>query len=153
MDNNNKTASISAKLVEAKLLHFRKTPLTDSLTDAPDNYEFSTNIEFTVSREEKTISTKLKVLILDNGSKELYAEIESQFSLVIENFEEVVVKETNGQIQFTPFAFILCASTAISTTRGMMILASAGTILSNALLPLIDASKLVPTDGEISLGN
>jgi hypothetical protein len=68
-------------------------------------------------------------------------------SFVIENFEEIVVKNQFNKLEVPENVIDTLNSISISTIRGLMFGAFKGTFLHHAILPIIDP-KLVKITGK-----
>ena len=146
MENNFKQIQVKAKITEAIFLGFNTTSIADNLLDLPpdDSYEFLNELTYEVIKDKRTIATNVKITILNKDNKNILGFINTKISILIDNFDESVIRINEGKTELLPFAFMVAASTAISTTRGMLVMASSNSKISNAILPLIDATKFIP---------
>jgi len=112
-----------------------------------DQYEFNFIINFNINQatHHARVSTLVKLLEkkADNSRIEL-AELKSTHLFLIQNFEEVIYSNSQGQMLIPNPLMEVCNSVAVSSARGMFSIKTENTVLNNAIIPLMDAKSLIP---------
>lgn len=109
-----------------------------------NNHAFNYTVESGVDVESKTVLLTVTIMILTGDFKTPLGHMTVQFGYALENFENaVIVTEEETLLNNDTFRFL--SSISISTLRGIAFTTFQGTILFNAIIPLIDVSNLMPT--------
>jgi len=110
-----------------------------------DKYKFDFRFKFDLDGEKKTATIRIdSVLSSISDTPGILATLNSINEFLIVNFDKVVVKNIHGQLQIPDAALHSFLSVSVSSLRGMYIIKLEDTIYSNAILPLVDTSQLVP---------
>jgi hypothetical protein len=144
-----KEINITLRINELKVLHFETSQRTKELKNPVqlDAYEFRLDIKTEVFEKEKIFSNILDVTLYERqneNSKIELAKLSTLSTFVIMNFDEVFVKE-NDRFKAPTQLFPLTAGIAISSARGMLSLKLLDTIISNAIIPIINPQQFIPT--------
>ncbi len=131
------------RAVELHELSIKKPPVPGfSVT----NFNFEIKIDANVDANQKIILLATNIKVHGDDKITELGSITCACAFSVSNFDEVVkIKSDNTFELDPPFAETL-NSIAISTTRGMMFSELKGTILHNALLPLIDIKTLTKAE-------
>ena len=143
MENKN-NINISYKLVKVKILSYSVLYFEDIILGKRiPNFTFEISGAQIIREETKTIDVMTTVKVfLEPDKKELAGEIKTLNQFEIFNYNEVLKGKNNtANIPKEFLATILGLS--ISNTRGMMIAKSTGTILENAILPILNPFDII----------
>jgi hypothetical protein len=141
-----KTIEVTFGIIDCKCVSFNFTDFAINNTNAipNDKYEFGLNINLNVDEISKKITIRISSFLVNNSSdkKEVIANIESINEFNVVNLNDVIIKSANGNALpnqvLTQFFAI-----AVSNLRGMYAVKLDGSLYSNAVLPIIDVSKLL----------
>lgn len=138
---------ITVRLKSVQLLSFGITEAGRNLTEPliPDDCQFNWDLNFKTDVNTKTIRVILKTAL---GSKkdvpmvELVG-METQMIFEVLNLDEFVDPKTK-KAKLPVFIMPKLGEISISTARGIFLVSVAGTIFSNALVPLVNLASLQP---------
>jgi hypothetical protein len=115
-------------------------PLIADTNNKAFTFDISTEIQ--LNEENKFIIVIIAIKILNEAKDVLFGTITTSNIFYIENYDEVV--STNGATESViPGSLIITLnSISLSTTRGVMWCTFKGTMLHNALLPMLDPKQI-----------
>ena len=132
MDNN---ITIRFKAIEI---------LSKSLTPPPnvgiigDNFNFQINAIISVNEQEKLILVVVDIKISEVGKEDIIlGSIVVGCGFAIENFSDTLNKNEEGKYNIPAQVDTLVKAMAVSTTRGIMFTEFRGTVLHQAILPIV----------------
>ncbi len=141
--------NITFGINEVKLLHFEITQKVKELKGqiVRDLLEFRFDMKSEIIESEKLFVNNLVVTIFEKQSDVLKIELAKQQTLTsfkIINFEEVI-KKVDNELKIPDQLFSLTAGISISTARGMLVMNLKDTLISNAIIPIIDPKTFQPS--------
>lgn len=110
-----------------------------------DKYQF--NFLFTLNIDEQAKTVKIELGARLSGFSEIKDDLANLVSInefLILNFDEIAVKNNDQMPAIPSHTLIPFFSVAISSLRGMYAVKLENTLYSNAILPLVDASQIIP---------
>lgn len=121
--------------------HDPQIPITAKKADLKFDFNFKATFKYNL--DASTIEVKLAVNILYHGKELLpVGSIEVDYVYKVLGLNEL---ESDGNGIIIPDTFLTTlVSLAYSTTRGIILVKGAGTILGGIILPIIDPRKLLP---------
>jgi|GEM_PF-2669449 len=136
---------IKVNLKVAKVLSFSLTDYARELKEAVPGglYEFTTDVRYGIRESEQSITATITIVVRTMSDKKELATIETYFLFYFENYSELAVKENQTITVETPVLMFI-AQASVATTRGMLIAKLDNTIISDAVLPIIDTNNLIP---------
>jgi len=139
-------ATLSIK--EVRFISFQLTDYAKSNKEIipTEKFEFELNLQTGLDEKEKLLSFNLsgKLFAKNENIKYQLAELKSLTTFFILNFDEVAVRNPPQMVGMPNAIMNVCCSIAISTLRGMYAVQLQPTIYSNAIVPVIDPSLLLP---------
>lgn len=135
MEDNKISISFSFKTIEI-LENYIKLPLNHPSDFKVFSFDITSEIQIIPDNSLLAVILSIKIL---NESKDLHlGSLTTSCVFFVENFNEVVKKDSNENIKISDEFLVSLNSISISTTRGIMWSIFKGTFLHNALLPIID---------------
>ncbi|MBI5403446.1 MAG: hypothetical protein HY959_08590 [Ignavibacteriae bacterium] len=136
--------NVTYKIIKVKVLSYSVLYNEDILSGKrkPDfvfDISITNNIKFDLKTTEIIASVKVYT---DSDKSELAGEIKTLNEFEVINFDEVIKKEEN-KINIPTNFLATIIGLSISNTRGMMIAKSTGTILENAILPILNPFDII----------
>lgn len=113
------------------------------------NYQYEFNFTIILNLNQATQHARVNALVklfekkADNSRMEL-AELKSTHLFWIQNFEEIIFTNSQGQMIIPNQLTEVCNSISISSIRGMFSVKTEDTLFKNAVLPLMDPKSLTP---------
>lgn len=118
----------------------------DKPIDSDMAFNFDVKLHHRVDFEENVLSISSEVNITGNDKKTKFGRFVGRCIYHIDDIKKYK-KSDSDQLEL-PMDFVaLLNGISLSTLRGMMFMAYRGTILHNAVLPLIDPRILTPENG------
>jgi hypothetical protein len=142
------SGGITIGIKDIKFLHFETTTRVQELkTPLPEEaFEFQFEMQTSINEDENTFNVLFSITLFEKqGSitKIELANIKTLSIFRVLNFDEVFKKE--GNLIFIPDQLILVAANiAISTSRGMFVMNVKDSIISNAVMPIINPQVFLP---------
>lgn len=123
------------KMISVEILQQRLNSLIEETAIENINYEIS--FDNTIDKEEQLFSFVTNVRVLGQRKKEIGAvSVDCVFQIF--DFDEVIRIRRNGTAEVNDELMELFGRVALSTTRGVMYSAFKGTLLHNAILPVLE---------------
>ena len=108
-----------------------------------DQINFNLSVDFTIQPKEHLVIVTLVVGIYANAKQdELLGSIQTKAHFEILNYDDIT-SGTNGLPKIIAANLI---GIAVSTTRGMLLLMSKGTVFEKAIIPIIDPSVFLASN-------
>ncbi|HWB26670.1 MAG TPA: hypothetical protein VG738_14395 [Chitinophagaceae bacterium] len=110
-----------------------------------DKYKFDFNLTIKVDGLQKHISIEINSTLSANSDsiQGLLAELKSIHTFLVTNFDEIAIKTDQG-MAVPEQALPPLLGMAFSNIRGMFSVKLENTIYENAILPIVDANKMLP---------
>jgi hypothetical protein len=105
------------------------------------NFDFLVDVKVDAPRNSALALTDLS--ISDKGKKNILSSYKTICVFELQDFDKLFIKVADNQYDMDVDLEIILKSTAISTTRGMIISELKGTYLHGAILPLVDMASLI----------
>lgn len=123
--------------------NFSKFAIDNKENIAFDKYRFSFTIRIDVEKEKELVIVKLGTTLakLEND-QEIIATLDSTTVFKVLNLSKFLIENAEGTLIPDPIV-IQFFSIAISNARGMFTIKLADSIYSNAVVPIIDVSKMI----------
>ena len=142
------TTPLKISIREIKLLHYQSTTRVQEIKKQLTNdlYEFQFDLQWGAIEVEKLFNVLLSVTLYEKQSPETKVElanIKVSSSFEIMDFDQVIRKE-NGMTAIPDQLIPVTAGIVVSTTRGMFALSVENSIISNAIIPLINPKVFLP---------
>ncbi len=138
---------LSLSIKECKCTKFSFTEFAKSNKSIipPDQYLFTFNFGLNIREMERLVAIKLDSTLTGNSPevKENIASIETNHHFLVNNFEDVTIKK-NYRIEMYDQVLMPFLSISLSNLRGMFAIKLEDSIYSNAIVPLVDVSQLLP---------
>lgn len=130
-----KAKEINIKLQSVLLSDFHVEKDIDTKDLVPANYNYDFTINFNISKSEAKIETTLTVVICaDKTQSKKIGKIVATGTYLLKELDEIL----NQQKGIPNDILTIFMGSLISTTRGMLLIKSKGTILEGAIIPLIN---------------
>lgn len=130
-------------------IQFRAIELLNSSISAPlikdtnnKAFTFDISTEIQLSEENKFIVVIIGIKILNEGKDILFGTLTTSNIFYIENYDEIVTKNESNETVLPNSLIVTLNSISLSTTRGVMWTTFKGTMLHNALLPMLDPKQI-----------
>lgn len=130
------------KLTAVELLEFSLTFNERLITDLK-LFHYNINIEHRIVEESKLVMVIMHVSVLHEDQESILATVKASCVYEVTNIEEIIKKQGNN-LSILEGASTIVNSITISTVRGIMFSLFRGTILHNAILPVIEPKSLIP---------
>lgn len=149
MENQGKkTIPLKIGINDIKFLHFELTTRVQELKEPlPYNvYEFQFEMQSHIAESEKLMNVQITITLYEKQSAETKIELAKIITLTsfrVVNFDEVITKN-NNIINIPNQLIAVAAGIAISTSRGMFVMNVKDTIISNAIIPIINPQDFLP---------
>ena len=101
-------------------------------------FNFNVSIKHKINPQKKIVLVLVGVNMFHENKENLLGKILVNCVYLIENFDEIVQEKESQKFYFTKEITDLLNSISISTTRGVMASVFRGTVLHNAILPVIN---------------
>ncbi|MFY9311053.1 MAG: hypothetical protein WAQ28_18565 [Bacteroidia bacterium] len=139
-----KNTEVTTKIQSISLNNFKVANITKEQRQFLNNekfaFEFNIRAKSELTTKEFTVYSTIS--IFSNDSKTLYlGEIETTGVFELQNLDEITEKH-HGMPNAVIAMFI---GILLSTTRGMLLIKSQGTLIDGALIPMINTSAFFPT--------
>ena len=108
------------------------------------NFGFTVSLETRANANNKLVFIIVTIEIKSEEQTHSFCKMAASCVYEVENFNEVIEVSTEGKIEIDKQFNDLFNSVSISTVRGVLFSYLKGTFLHNALLPLVDPTKLQP---------
>lgn len=106
-------------------------------------FHYNINIEHRIVEESKLVMVIMHVSVLHEDQESILATVKASCVYEVTNIEEIIKKQGNN-LSILEGASTIVNSITISTVRGIMFSLFRGTILHNAILPVIEPKSLIP---------
>ncbi|MFA6401224.1 MAG: hypothetical protein WCX31_06305 [Salinivirgaceae bacterium] len=106
-----------------------------------EKYGFEISLEHKVNFSSKIVFVVPKITIINDLNKSVLGSIRISCAYQVENFDQFA-DEAKGTINFPKYFELAINTVSISTARGIMFGQFRGTLLQNAILPVIDPNSL-----------
>lgn len=118
--------------------------IASSLFNVESNKAFTFEIktEIQLNQENKFIIVIISVQILNEAKDFQLGSLSTSNIFFVENYESIVTQDGNGKVSIPESLVTTLNSISISTTRGVMWNTFKGTILHNAILPILDPKSI-----------
>lgn len=139
--NAKEQISISASIRKIELVKFEilNKRLKNPLPYGSFYYNFEFGFEL---HDDSTVSIIVETTITDKEKKTKYVYLETKHVVYVANLEEVKVKLKSGEVRMTNRATNSLLSIAVGSTRGIYAVLSSNTAFREAIIPLMDLSKI-----------
>lgn len=137
-----KPLSVTSKIVSISLGDFKVAVIDKSAKSKLDKEKFSFefNISIKLDPKSKQVNLVSTIKIYSDITKKVFlGEIESIGAFLVENYAEIIKENKGGMPNIIISMFV---GVLISTTRGFLILQSKGTIVEDAIIPMINPLEL-----------
>lgn len=129
---------------EIKVIKYSQFDLEKEFeTNKPPLSQFQSNFQFKVLEKEEALACLVIVKILILETKEEFAEIKVENIFGIKPFKDVIKELEPGKYQIPDEIIVNLSSISASTVRGILSEKLKGTIVQNAVYPLIDPSSFL----------
>jgi hypothetical protein len=135
IENKTESATLSLKAIELIKGSIDTPPLPEV---ALVNFSFNINIESKADEVQKLIFVIVSIEIKNEPQTQILGSIAASCVYLIDNFSDVVTKDSQGNLVIPKPLVDTLNSISISTTRGIMFSTFKGTFLHNAILPIIN---------------
>jgi len=137
--NNKRNISFQIKGIE--LLDFT---LKQTHVQLPSKtvFNYHISIQHRINSEKKLVTVIVEIRILHEDKKTILGTMKVGNIFSLENFDDIAIKNENNTILFPDKVVEALNNIAISTTRGVMFACFRGTLLHQAVLPVIDPKGL-----------
>jgi len=143
----------SFRIIEVNLNSFQEFKPEIKIPENYNNYTYEIQVSSKVNKELRLIIISVLVKIfLDNEKKITLASIETSSIFEITNLNEIV-KFEDEKLKIPEFLMATLIGISISTIRGMLLAKTSGSIIQNAIIPVINPSDFLKTNTEFSLEN
>ena len=105
-------------------------------------FQFDINLEHRISVEKSMVIVICSVSILDESKEQLLGKLRSSCIYAVENLSHFINSDSKAVELPEPFTVTL-NSVSLSTTRGLMFSFFRGTVLHNAVLPILDPASFL----------
>ena len=132
-----------------KLIGFELTEMAENMEKQlkPSDYEYKFDISYNPNDEDKTLVVPFRMTISNRHTKDELAHIKTQMSFMLLNYDELIKSKDNGR-EINKGVLAMSAGVTLGTTRGMFFMCANHSILSNAIMPIVDANNFLPKDDE-----
>jgi hypothetical protein len=117
--------------------------------DSPDVFNFQTTLQSLLDHTQQMIVYFVSIEIKNIKSNNLVGKIMAGVGFVIEDFEQVFLKDKKEQYIIPDDLENMLKTISISTMRGIMFSEFRGTQLHKAVLPIIMANSFQPLEGNM----
>lgn len=140
-----------AKIKLSALELIEKTLRRRSEDIPPGNdFNFDVKVDSRVNPDQKLIIVIVDIDVRYFGNDIVLGHIGFGCGFEIENFDDVITKQSNGQYQIPTDVDTLTKTVSLSTVRGVIYSEFRGTYLSNANLPIILINPPMPLESQKS---
>lgn len=124
--------------------------IASSLFNIESNKAFTFEIktEVQLNQENKFIIVIIGVQVFNEAKDFQLGSLSTNNIFFVENYESIVTQDNNGKVSIPESLVTTLNSISISTTRGVMWNTFKGTILHNAILPILDPKSIHNQSGE-----
>ena len=129
--------------IEFKLSDFAKS---NKIKIESGKYGFNFTINLQIVEQTKSIEIDLEARVVSlktEKSNDEIASIKSVHSFQLQNFNDIAIKTDNG-IQIPQQLMTPLLAIALSSLRGMLSVKLEGSIYENAIIPVIDVTRMMP---------
>jgi hypothetical protein len=130
------------KLTAIELLEFSLN-FNEKLLPDLKLFHYNLNLEHRIIEESKLVIVILHVSVVHEDQESILATVKASCIFEIINIEDII-KKHGDNISLPEAASMIVNSITISTVRGIMFSLFRGTLLHNAVLPVIEPKKLTP---------
>lgn len=130
-------------------IQFRAIELLNSSISAPlikdannKAFTFDISTEIQLNEENKFIIVIIGIKILNEAKDILFGTLTTSNIFYIENYDEVVTNNESNETVIPNSLIVTLNSISLPTTRGVMWSTFKGTMLHNALLPILDPKQI-----------
>jgi hypothetical protein len=129
--------------IQFRAIELVASNIAASLVNFENNKSFTFEIktEMQLSQENKFILVIIGVQVLNETKDLLLGSLSTNNIFYVDNYETVVTQDIDGKVSIPESLVTTLNSISISTTRGVMWNTFKGTVLHNAILPIIDPKK------------
>ena len=148
MTNPASSPSVQISINEIQLLEFSVSERVKRLKEPlPQSaYEFQFSAQSKAISTDKALNIQLTVSLFEKRSEERKIELcrmKTRTVFHIENFEEAI-KIDADQMTIPDVLAATCHGIAFSAARGMLVMSLQNTVISNAVLPIINPQVFLP---------
>jgi len=146
----NKQLGINIEFADLKLVSFETTARIQELKVALEkkDYEFNFNFRSTMNDVQRLINVILTITVSEKQTELVrvpLAKLEILISFRIDNWKEVItIDKENNKVNIPDDLIAVTAGVAVSTARGMLAVKTQNTIISNAIIPIVDPRMFIP---------
>ena len=108
-----------------------------------NEFNFNIQIEMKLDTKQKLMMVFVDIGVKASDTEETIGRCIVCCTFLIANFENMVVKNERNAIDLPQTVIDTLNSIAISTTRGIMFASFKGTFLHDALLPIVDPTRII----------
>ena len=137
-----KENDIGFKIKNIELIQSNLSSIDNEIT-IDTIFKFNINIEHLVNSNEKCIVVKPSIEIFTDKSNTILGMLSASVVFEFENLNGFII---NDELKLPNDIFIAINSISISTIRGILFSTFRGTILHNAILPVIDPKAFSPKE-------
>lgn len=130
------------KLIAIELLEFSLN-LDEKILSNLKLFHYNVNIEHRIVEESKLVIVLIHVSVIHENQESVLGTVKASCIFEVINIEEII-KQKGNHISILEGASNVINSITISTVRGIMFTLFRGTILHNAILPVIEPKNLKP---------
>jgi hypothetical protein len=140
------------RMLEVKTLSFSadSTTVKGKIITSDDlkQYDYMVGYQMAISGEEEVVRIMLKVEILGHvkglkRARKLGEIVTESFFYLLDYEEWLMEREDKSGMRLDEFIVSTLVGLAFSTTRGILLARAAGTVLEDAIMPVIDPARLL----------
>ncbi len=138
---------ITIGINDIKFINYESTTRVQELKEPLINtaFEFQIEMKTDIMNVDKlfNINTSVTLYEKQGETKIELARLQTFNSFRIINFDDVIIKK-DDQLLIPDHLLAVASGIAVSTARGMFVMCVKNTVISNALIPIIDSTVFVP---------
>lgn len=143
MDEKKIEKPATFRIFDIKLNSFQESKPDFDIPKNYKNFTFEVSVSSRINLEMSLIDIIVTVKIfIDKEKKNPIASIDTSSIFEVINLNEVMIKE-NQVIKIPEILVLTLIGISISTTRGMLIAKTSGSILQNAFIPVLNPSDFL----------
>lgn len=142
--------NVTLSLQEVKCLSFNLTEYgtSNKRQISFEGYEFSFTINFNLIEPTKQAKVSMLCKLIEKQSETVkyeLAELKAEGVFLLQNYSDIILRDNTKKNILIPNPLIeLCNGIIVSSVRGMFSIKLENTLYSNAILPLLNPSQLIP---------
>ena len=138
------TAEVQFKAVE---LLYSNLSATHANTNNNAAFSFEIKTEIQLNQEQKFVIVIIAVKILNESKETQIGSLATSNIFYIDNYNKVVTQDADGKAILPELFVTTLNAISLSTTRGVMWSTFKGTMLHDAILPIIDPKMVEKNKG------